>query len=331
MDIIIPTKNDRRTLRDCLESLKNQTIPCRVIIVDGNSTDKTIEIAEEYGCEIYTEPVTPNVRRSAEARNLGLKYSTSRLVGFVDADTILPPTWAEDLSKYIGKWTPLSFAEMFEVVGVTSGCEWKGGSEKSYAIHKVLQVGSTHGKSFDKVRKLDSIPTYNAIYLRGALDDVRVFFDIKGKTEKGFLVNQSIRPMIFDETIGGCEDWELNRRLRQKGWVLLGIPQSPVEHRERPTLESFARQMFHYAWARGRLTKTKKILTPLYSLPSLALLFLVFSWWFLPYWVTPLLLGWYLVLLTFLTVVVHSSPLTFMVFFVHHTSWALGYLWGLLS
>ena len=121
LDIIIPTKNSERTIKDCLTSVVNQTVPCRVILVDGHSTDKTMEIAKEFNVEVYFEPDSPNKRKSAEARNEGLKHSNSRLVGFIDADAVLPQTWAEDLAKY--------FANSVGVAGVSSGCVWRGKRE----------------------------------------------------------------------------------------------------------------------------------------------------------------------------------------------------------
>ena len=48
VSIIIPTKNDSDILEKCLESIENLDYPkdeYEVIIVDGHSTDKTVENA----------------------------------------------------------------------------------------------------------------------------------------------------------------------------------------------------------------------------------------------------------------------------------------------
>ena len=53
VSIIIPTKNNGDILEKCLASIQNLDYPkdrYEVIIVDGHSTDDTVEIAEKYGC-----------------------------------------------------------------------------------------------------------------------------------------------------------------------------------------------------------------------------------------------------------------------------------------
>lgn len=57
VSIVIPTKNNADTIEKCLASIRNLDCPCEleVIIVDGNSTDGTVEIAKKYGCKIIFE------------------------------------------------------------------------------------------------------------------------------------------------------------------------------------------------------------------------------------------------------------------------------------
>ena len=57
ISIVIPTKNSADTLTLCLESIKKQTYPnYELIIVDGFSSDKTIDIARKYGTKINFIP-----------------------------------------------------------------------------------------------------------------------------------------------------------------------------------------------------------------------------------------------------------------------------------
>jgi glycosyltransferase involved in cell wall biosynthesis len=49
VSVIIPTFNSEKQLPICLESIKNQTYQnIEIIIADGFSTDKTVEIALHY-------------------------------------------------------------------------------------------------------------------------------------------------------------------------------------------------------------------------------------------------------------------------------------------
>lgn len=302
MDVIIPTKNAEQDLEDCLQALKDQTIPVRVLIVDAHSTDRTREIAEEYGAIVIDEPPS-NVKgsRRAVACNEGLRHSTSSVVVFVDCDTIVPERWVEDLVPYI--------LNDPNVGSVTSGCISLDGTPLSRAISRVIKLGSTHARVFEKTVKIDSCPGYNSIYLREAIDQVGG----------------------FSEDIGGCEDWELNLRIRRAGWDIIGVPESPVEHRERQTLKAFSKQMYGYAWSRGRLLRVKHIFTLLHAFPSVCLLLFILSVVLYPVGVITLVSTMLiLVLVPLFAMRRRKYLLTGIVFVAQQLSWAIGYVRGLV-
>ena len=82
--VVVPTKNSSRTLMKCLQSIKNQSIECKLIVVDNFSTDGTQEIAKKYA-DVFIES---GPERSAQ-RNLGAQMSTENIVGFIDSDMYL--------------------------------------------------------------------------------------------------------------------------------------------------------------------------------------------------------------------------------------------------
>ena len=53
--IVMISYNDELIIRDCLESIRKQEYPSgkvEILLVDGGSTDETIEIAKEYGANV---------------------------------------------------------------------------------------------------------------------------------------------------------------------------------------------------------------------------------------------------------------------------------------
>lgn len=89
VSIVIPTYNSERTLERCLESIKKQIYKnIQLIIVDGGSKDKTVNIAKEYGAEIH---ILIKRGRSRQT-NYGMKVSKGKYVYRVDHDVILDPT-----------------------------------------------------------------------------------------------------------------------------------------------------------------------------------------------------------------------------------------------
>lgn len=71
--------------------------PYEIIVVDDASTDRTVEIAREYGAEV----IAVNVRQIAAARNAGARAARGQMFVFVDADTLVPGTV---LRQAVGAW-----------------------------------------------------------------------------------------------------------------------------------------------------------------------------------------------------------------------------------
>ncbi len=90
LSIIIPTLNEEKTLERTLLCLKGLTLhDNEIIISDGKSTDKTVEIAKKYNAKIveYTDSVRQTI---GQARNMGADVAQGEYLIFIDADIIIP-------------------------------------------------------------------------------------------------------------------------------------------------------------------------------------------------------------------------------------------------
>ena len=85
-------KDEELFLRDCLKSVKD--IVNQIVVVDTGSADLTIDIAKEYGAEIYHFPWCGDF---SAARNESLKYATGDWILWMDADERLSPESTENL------------------------------------------------------------------------------------------------------------------------------------------------------------------------------------------------------------------------------------------
>lgn len=86
VSVIVPTRNNERTIRACLASVKAQTHPVELIVVDNHSTDATVAIGQELADQF----ITAGPERSAQ-RNTGIRAATSEWILWLDSDIILPP------------------------------------------------------------------------------------------------------------------------------------------------------------------------------------------------------------------------------------------------
>ena len=92
LSIIIPTYNEEEYLPVLLESIKEQDFDdYEVIVADANSTDRTREIAEEYGC-IVVDGGLPAV-----GRNNGARVAKGEYLIFLDSDLKLTEDYLRDV------------------------------------------------------------------------------------------------------------------------------------------------------------------------------------------------------------------------------------------
>lgn len=95
--LIIPVYNEESHIVDCLRSIQRQTIPPdEVIVVNNNSTDRTVEIARAFP---FVKIVHEKKQGLTPARNRGFREAKSDLLGRLDADSVLEPNWVEVAKK----------------------------------------------------------------------------------------------------------------------------------------------------------------------------------------------------------------------------------------
>jgi glycosyltransferase involved in cell wall biosynthesis len=85
LTVVIPVRNAARLLPGCLDSVLPQR-PAQIIIVDGNSTDSTLDIARSYGGTILSD----EGKGLPVARMLGVRAAATKYVALIDADVVLP-------------------------------------------------------------------------------------------------------------------------------------------------------------------------------------------------------------------------------------------------
>ncbi len=98
LSVIIPTYNEEKNIETCLKSLCNQTLKRNVyeiIVVDGNSSDRTRELAKTYADKVIIQ----KSKKVGGARNDGIMLAKGDIVATTDADCIIPSNWLEVIKK----------------------------------------------------------------------------------------------------------------------------------------------------------------------------------------------------------------------------------------
>ena len=92
ISVIIPCYNAQSTIKTCLEAIFNANYPkdsLEVLVVDNNSKDDSLLIAENFPVKIIKE----STQGRSYARNTGAKEASGEFYAFLDADTHIDPDW----------------------------------------------------------------------------------------------------------------------------------------------------------------------------------------------------------------------------------------------
>lgn len=91
VSVVIPCYNGEKYLRNCLDSVVNQTFNnMEIIVVNDGSTDSSTEIVEEYmKDDKRIKLINKENGGLSSARNRGIKESSCKYIFFVDADDFI--------------------------------------------------------------------------------------------------------------------------------------------------------------------------------------------------------------------------------------------------
>lgn len=115
ISIVIPAFNEEKCIKKCLEALSSQStsIPFEVILVDNNSTDKTVSLAKKFKKKLNLLIVSEKTKGRSPARKAGFDHANGKIIFSTDADTHVPKDWIDSL---------ISHFENEKIVGVSGSC-----------------------------------------------------------------------------------------------------------------------------------------------------------------------------------------------------------------
>lgn len=101
VSIVIPVYNVEKYLKQCLDSVLNQTLKeLEVICVDDGSTDGSLDILEQYSKKDKRLKIIAGTHTGpGAARNKGIEIAKGEYIGFVDSDDFVDETMFEKLYK----------------------------------------------------------------------------------------------------------------------------------------------------------------------------------------------------------------------------------------
>jgi glycosyltransferase involved in cell wall biosynthesis len=251
VSVIIPVRNAADKIEHCLKAVFSQSLqPHEVIVVDGCSTDDTVQQARKFPVKLFFQ----DYGACGAARQIGVENAEGDYLAFTDADCIPSQDWLRTLVAQFKDG----------IVGVGGGIDNTGEGVWIHSINLAQNTFLGGGSSiqtrlFKEPRFVKSISASNSMYRKRDL-----------MAAGGFNIHLS-----------GADETELNQRLvkRRRG-KLLYVPSAVVIHDHGRNLKQFARNMYRYGgWRRESGVWDLPAIPPL--LTPLLLLSLVFTRWVL--------------------------------------------------
>lgn len=244
VSIIFVNYNTTKLLKECLESVKEQTVGINyeVIIVDNDSNAENKEGLKELSNE-YKVVLSDDNLGFGRANNLGATYAGGKYLFLLNTDTVLVNNAIKILFDYI---------ESNPECGVAGANMLDRNYNLTYSYSRLLPSIKTMIRDeilpskFSYYRNIDNF-TYNKT-------DIPL--------EVGFIIGAAfmISKELFNK-VGGfdkdffmyCEETELCARIKKAGYKMINVPDARIIHYEGASMASDAEfNAKHYSLKCGR-------------------------------------------------------------------------------
>lgn len=220
--IICPTYNEEKYIQTCIESLVKQDIDkekIEVIFVDGNSTDKTVQIIKDYQKQYNWIKILNNPERIVPyAMNYGIEAANSDIIMRIDAHSHYADNYISVLKHALKNYNATN-------VGAVCKTDVLNKNAKTLAIREVLCNPFGVGNSLfrigvDKVTEVDTVPF--GCYRK----------EVFGKYG------------LYNPKLVRNQDIELNKRIKRDGGKILLIPDTYCTYLARENYSALAKNNY---------------------------------------------------------------------------------------
>ena len=208
LSIIIPVLNEEQHISACLESLLSMEYPqdfLELIIVDGASTDRTVEIVKTFEQKFHHLIILTNFQKYVPiSLNMAIAKATGKYIVRLDAHSIYASNYLSILLKWALKTKAANVGAVC-YTGQKKGSFW--GRAFSFVLSDKMGVGNSHFRTgIVDPREVDTVPF--GFFRRDT-------FEIYG---------------LFNEKLHRNQDIEFNSRIISKGGKVLLVPDTNLTY-----------------------------------------------------------------------------------------------------
>lgn len=176
VSVILPIYNVEKYLKNCIESLTNQTYEnLEIILVDDGSTDNSGNICDEI--EKTDERIKVIHKQNgglAAARNTGYLEATGTYLMYIDSDDIVKKDVVKKCVEAIEKENSdvviFGYEKVDEAGNIIETCKWENAT---YTNEQML------GKLYDSIQEMSFGYAWNKLYRKSVIDESKILGDAK--------------------------------------------------------------------------------------------------------------------------------------------------------
>jgi succinoglycan biosynthesis protein ExoA len=232
VSVIVPVRNEARSIERTLRSLLTQEFPrerFEVIVADGVSTDETVPIVRRLQTEFPNLKLVYNSRRfSSAGRNTAIRHATKDVAVIVDGHCQIPDR------NYLKNLSTAFEASGADSLGRPQPLDIDNSTPFQRAVSAARSSRLGHNPGSD-------------IYSNQAK------FVAPQSTAIAYMRTVFHRVGLFDETFDACEDVEFNERVHAAGLTCYFTPDVKIVYEPRSSFGSLFHQLSRYGLGRARL------------------------------------------------------------------------------
>ena len=251
VSVIIPILNEEKYIEKCIMSVLNQDFPIEnleLILIDGMSDDKTVQIIKEYMEKYKFIKLIFNPEKTVQyALNAGIKAACGEIIVRMDAHSEYAEDYVSKCVQYLKNTDAINVGGPMIAVG-------KGGLQNviAAAYHSKFALGG--GKNHE-----EGYEGYADTVFLGA-----------------FKREDILKLGMYDERLPRSEDDDLNFRIIESGEKIYITPEIKSRYYPRGSYKSLFKQYYEYGlWKVAVIKKHKKPARISHLVPMMFVAFLL--------------------------------------------------------
>ena len=228
VSIITVTYNSEKYLKDCIDSVIIQNYPdIEHIIVDGGSTDGTVDIIKSYGNKV-SQWLSEKDSGMYDALNKGMKMATGEIIGILNSDDMLySPNGIREIVKSFkdnqvdSVYGDLAYVEQEETRRVLR--YWKGFQYKR--LRFLFGWMPAHPTFYVRKEIIDQLGGYETHYFSACDYEFMLRYLYKHRISSYYLPK-----LVVKMRVGGASNVTMARRLRanRRDYLAMKINEIPL-------------------------------------------------------------------------------------------------------